>query len=71
MLFKIIAFIAAALPLVLFARSVLFRRPTRFGARLQEFKKEVDFAVTVFLVLVGCVVAFAIARVIWAWWTPF
>jgi hypothetical protein len=69
MLFKIIAFIAAALPIILFLRSVLFRRPTRFSAALKEFKKEVDFAITVFLVLVGITVAYALGKLLWVWWT--
>jgi hypothetical protein len=68
MLFKIIAFIAAAVPLILFVRSMFFRRPTGFSAAFKEFKKEVDFAVWVFLGLVGCTVAFALGRLIWAWW---
>ena len=68
MLFKIIAFIAAAVPVVLFLRSIFFRRPTRLGARMKEFKKDVDFAVSAFLVLTGFVVAFALANLAWAWW---
>jgi hypothetical protein len=69
MTFKIIAFIAAAIPLVLFVRAMFFRRPTRWSAGLKEFKKQVDFAVWIFVVLVGCVVAFAAGKLIWTWWT--
>ena len=69
MLFKIIAFIAAAIPLILFVRSIFFRRPTRFSEGLKEFKKQVDFAVWIFLGLVGCVVAFAAGKLVWTWWT--
>ena len=67
MLFKIIAFIAAATPVILFLRSFLLRRPTRFSARLKELKKEIDFAIWVFLGLVGCTVAFALGKLAWAW----
>jgi hypothetical protein len=69
MLFKIIAFIAAAIPLILFVRSIFFRRPTRFSEGLKEFRKQVDFAVWIFLGLVGCVVAFAAGKLVWTWWT--
>ena len=69
MLFKIIAFVAAAIPLVLFVRSVFFRRPTRMSQALQEFKKQVDFAVWIFLGLVACVVLFAAGKLAWTWWT--
>lgn len=72
MLFKIIAFIAAAVPLFLFLRSMFGRRltrPTRFSAGMKEFKKQVDLAIWIFLGLVGCTVAFALGRLLWAWWT--
>jgi hypothetical protein len=71
MLFKIIAFIAASIPLVLFLRSIFFRRPTRFSGAMREFKQQLDFAVSIFLGLIGCVVVFAIARLIWTWWASF
>jgi phosphate/sulfate permease len=69
MILKIIAFIAAAIPLYLFIRSIFFRRTTRINEGLKEFKKQADLAISIFLVLVGCVVAFALARLLWAWWT--
>jgi hypothetical protein len=69
MLLKIIAFIAAAIPLFLFIRSVFFRRTTRMSDGLREFKKKANLAVTIFLVLIGCLVAFAAAKLAWSWWT--
>jgi hypothetical protein len=69
MLLKIIAFIAAAIPLVLFVRAMFFRRPTRIGEGVREFKRQVDIAVWIFLGLVGCVVAFAAGKLLWTWWT--
>jgi hypothetical protein len=69
MLFKIIAFIAAALPLFLFVRSVFFRRTTRASEALVEFKKKMNLAVSIFLFLIGCVVVYAAAKLAWAWWT--
>lgn len=38
---------------------MFFRRPTRFGAAMREFKKQVDLAIWILLGLNGCVVAFA------------
>jgi hypothetical protein len=69
MLFKIIAFIAAAIPFVLFVRAMFFRRTTRLSAGLKEFKQQVDLAVWIFLGLVGCVVVFAAGKLLWSWWT--
>jgi fumarate reductase subunit D len=70
MIFKIIAFIAAAVPVFLFIRSVLFRRPTRMSEGMKEFKKQIDLAVWIFIGLTSCVVAFALGKIIWTWWAP-
>jgi hypothetical protein len=68
MLLKFIAFIAAAIPIVLFVRSVFFRRPTRVSEGMKEFKKQVDLAVWIFLGLVGLLVTFAAGKLTWTWW---
>jgi hypothetical protein len=68
MLIKIIAFIAAAIPIVLFVRAVFFRRPTRMSEGLKELKKQFDLAFWIFIGLMGCVVAFAAGKLIWTWW---
>jgi hypothetical protein len=67
MIFKIIAFDAAVVPIFLFVRSILFRRPTQMNEGFQEFKKQSDLAVSIFLLLIGCVVIFAVGKLIWAW----
>ena len=68
MILKIIAFIAAAIPLFLFIRAVFSRRTTRINEGLKEFKKQANLAVSIFLFLIGCVVAFAVGRLVWVWW---
>jgi hypothetical protein len=69
MILKIVAFIAAAIPIFLFVRSIFFRRTTRINDSLKEFKKQANLAVSIFLVLIGCVVVFAAGKLAWAWWT--
>ena len=69
MLLKIIAFLSAAIPLVLFVRSLLGRRETKLGAAIRDAKKQIDLAVTIFLVVVGVVIAFALGKIVWTWWT--
>jgi hypothetical protein len=69
MIFKIMAFIAAAIPIVLFIRSIFFRRTTRISDGLKEFKKQANLAVSIFLFLVGCVVVVAAGKLVWTWWT--
>ena len=67
MLLKIIAFISAAVPLFLFLRAMFMSKPVRENARIKEFKKQLNLAVTIFLVLIGCLVAWAASRLIWTW----
>ena len=69
MLFKIIAFVAAAIPIFLFIRAVFFRRTTRINDGFKEFKKQTNLAVSIFLFLVGCIVVAALGKLVWTWWT--
>ena len=69
MLLKLIALISAAIPLILFLRAVLGKRPSRLGSAMREAKKQIDLAIWIFLGIIGCVVAFAAGKLIWAWWT--
>jgi NADH:ubiquinone oxidoreductase subunit 6 (subunit J) len=72
MIFKIIAFAAAAIPMFLFVRSMFFQRTARINDGLKEFKKQVDLAVfSIFLLLIGCVVVGAAGKLAWTWWTTF
>ena len=67
MIFKIIALIAAAIPIFLFVRSVFFQRTTRVNEGLREFKKQANLAVSIFLILIVCVVVFAAGKLAWTW----
>ena len=69
MIFKIIAFLAAAIPIFLFVRSIFFRRTTRVKEGLREFKKQANLAVSIFLFLIVCVVVFAAGKLAWTWWS--
>jgi len=69
MIFKIIAFLAAAIPIFLFVRSTFVRRTTRINEGLREFKKQANFAVSIFLFLIGFVVVFATGKLDWTWWS--
>jgi len=69
MIFKLIALIAAAIPIFLFVRSVFFQRTTRVNEGLMEFKKQAILAVSIFLFLIVCVVVFAAGKLAWTWWS--
>jgi hypothetical protein len=67
MILKLIAFIAAVAPILLFLRQFLPRRRPKTEAKLKTFKRQLDIGVNVFLVLVACVMAWALVEVIWTW----
>jgi multisubunit Na+/H+ antiporter MnhB subunit len=69
MLIKLIAFAAAIIPAILFLRAIFVRRPSKLGAAMREAKKQVDFAIYIFIGLIGCIVAFAAGKLAWSWWT--
>jgi hypothetical protein len=71
MIFKIMAFVVAAIPIFLFVRSVFFRRTTPINDGLKKFKKQADLAVSIFLLLIGCVVVVAVAKLTWTWWASY
>ena len=69
MLLKVIAVIAAAVPIFLFVRSMFLRGTPRIDDGLKQFKKQANLAVTIFLFLIGCVVVVAAGKLAWTWWT--
>jgi hypothetical protein len=69
MLLKFIAFISVAIPLILFLRRMFAGRRTKLGTALTEFRKQIDMAIYIFLGLIGCLVAFALGKLVWTWWT--
>jgi hypothetical protein len=69
MLLKLIALLSALIPLILFVRKVFGSQPTKLGTAMREAKKQIDLAITIFLCVVGAVVVFALAKLVWGWWS--
>ena len=69
MILKLIALMAAAIPVFLFLRAMFGKRPSRFAEGLREARKQIDLAIYIFIGIIGCVVAFAAGKLAWAWWT--
>jgi hypothetical protein len=60
---KWIGIILALMPFVVFAKAIFMRSMKRSQA-VTEFKKQLDLAVTLILVFIGCAVAYALAKLI-------
>ena len=69
MILKLIALISAAIPLILFLRAVFGKRPSKLGAAMREAKKQIDLAIYIFIGIIGAIVAFAVGKLAWTWWT--
>ena len=68
MIFKVMAFIAVAVPIFLFVRAMFSGRATRINNGFKEFKKQTNLAVSIFLFLIGCSVIVAAGKMAWMWW---
>lgn len=69
MLLKLIALISAAIPLILFLRAIFGGRQTKLGNAFREAKKQIDIAIYIFISIVGVIVAVALGKLAWSWWT--
>ena len=63
-MYKLITFAVAAIPLVLFLRT-LFRGQFKKSEAFAEFKKQMDYVVSAILFLIGCGIVYAIVNLIW------
>ena len=68
MFLKLLALAAAAIPVILFLRAMLGSRPTRLSGALREAKKQFDLAIYIFIGIIGAIIAFAAAKLVWGWW---
>jgi hypothetical protein len=60
---KYIGIILALMPFFVLARAIFMRSIKRSQA-VTEFKKQLDLAVTLILVFIGCAVVYALAKLI-------
>ena len=65
-MYKLITFAVVAIPFVLFLRT-LFRGRLKKSQPLSDFKRHMDYVVSAILVFIGCGIAYAVAKLIWAW----
>ena len=64
-MYKLIAIAVAAIPVVLFLRAILVRQSKKRAQALSDFTKRMDTLVSLALLLIGCAVVYAIAKLIY------
>ncbi len=65
-MFKLIGLIVAAIPVILFLKTLLRGRLKKSQA-FAEFQKQVDYVVWVILFLIACAVLYGLASLILGW----
>jgi hypothetical protein len=61
-MYKLIAIIMAAIPVVLFLRTIFAGRSKKRSQSMSDFKKQVDYLVWAMLFLIGCGFVYSLAR---------
>jgi hypothetical protein len=62
-MYKLISIILAALPVILFLRTILMGQLKRSQA-VSDFRKQVDYVVWIILILIGCGLVYSIGKLI-------
>jgi hypothetical protein len=67
-MYKLIAILVAAMPIILFLRTVFFKRSKVMREASSAFKKQVDYLVWAIMFLVACALLYAIGTLIHSFW---
>jgi hypothetical protein len=63
-MYKLIGFILAVIPVVLFLRAMFTGRSKRTSQRVSNFKKQLDYLVWMVLFLIGCEVVYFLVTLV-------
>lgn len=67
-MYKLIAILVAAMPIIFFLRTVLFRRSKVMAEASSAFRKQVDYLVWAILFLVGCALIYSVGILMHSIW---
>jgi hypothetical protein len=67
---KLIAILMAAMPFILFLRTVFFKKSKVMAEASAAFRKQVDYLVWGILFLVGCALVYSVGKLIASFWKP-
>jgi len=63
-MFKLIELLVVAIPVVLFLKTIFFRKGSKFAQALADFKKQVDYVVWAILFMIGCVLIYSLGKLL-------
>ena len=67
-MYKLIAILVAAMPVILFLRTVFFKQSKVMKEASSAFRKQVDYLVWMILFLVGCALVYSVGTLIHSFW---
>ena len=67
-MYKLIAILVAAMPVILFLRTVFFKQSKVMKEASSAFRKQVDYLVWTILFLVSCVLVYSVGTLIHSIW---
>jgi hypothetical protein len=67
-MYKLIAILVAAMPIILFLRTVFFKQSKVMKQASSEFRKQVDYLVWGILFLVGCALTYSVGSLVYSIW---
>ena len=59
---KLIAFIVAAIPVVLLIRAIFFGKSGKNSKALADFKSQMDYVVWAILIIIACGITYSLAK---------
>ena len=67
-MYKLITILVAAIPIILFLRTIFFRRSTAMKLAVSDFRKQIDYLVWVILLAIGCGIVYSVGKLIYSLW---
>jgi len=65
---KLITILAAAIPIILFLKTVLFGKSKVMKEASASFRRQVDYLVWAILLLVGCALLYSVGTLLYSIW---
>jgi hypothetical protein len=67
-MYKLITVLAAAIPIILFLRTIFFGRSKAMKVAVSDFRKQIDYLVWVILFAIGCGIVYSVGKLIYSLW---
>ena len=67
-MYKLITILAAAIPIILFLRTVIFGKSKVLREATSEFRRQVNYLVWGFVFLICCALVYSVGTLIYSMW---